>query len=343
MISGKVMLSTGTPPPEPVTIQRVCGSRITTEGYTDSKGRFSFNLGERVGVMPDASDSTYDMGNRSALGGGSSSRLSGTDSGSLERQLFNCELQANLPGYRGQNVSLAGRRSMDNPDVGTIILRRLEGVEGMTVSATTYAAPKDAKKAYDKGRDRMQKGKFEEARADFEKAVGEYPKFAMAWYSLGAVQEKTGQVKEARESYAQALKADSKLVLPYLQLAGIAAREQKWEEVAENTDKLIRLDPVDYPFAYYLSAGANLNLHKLDEAEKMARQGIKNDERHKLPQLQHVLGLVLMQKENYAEAATSMKAYLTMAPNAANIDLVKRQIAEAEKFTGKTEEAKQQP
>src|SRR5512140_3249227 len=39
-LSGKVVLEDGTPPPDSVMIQRVCGSVVRPEGYTDSKGRF---------------------------------------------------------------------------------------------------------------------------------------------------------------------------------------------------------------------------------------------------------------------------------------------------------------
>src|SRR5947209_1374310 len=39
-LSGQVMLDDGTPPPEPVTIERVCGANPRAETYTDIKGRF---------------------------------------------------------------------------------------------------------------------------------------------------------------------------------------------------------------------------------------------------------------------------------------------------------------
>src|SRR5690348_15733346 len=38
-ISGAVVMQDGTPPPEPVAIERVCGGAAHKEGYTDSKGR----------------------------------------------------------------------------------------------------------------------------------------------------------------------------------------------------------------------------------------------------------------------------------------------------------------
>src|SRR5438552_3502977 len=46
-ISGKVTLDDGTPPPESVVMQLVCNASPRSIGYTDSKGRFSIDLGNR--------------------------------------------------------------------------------------------------------------------------------------------------------------------------------------------------------------------------------------------------------------------------------------------------------
>jgi hypothetical protein len=65
--------------------------------------------------------------------------------------LIGCEIRAALPGFRSDLVNLIGRRSFDNPDVGTIVLHRLGNVEGTTISVTSLRAPKDARKAFEKG------------------------------------------------------------------------------------------------------------------------------------------------------------------------------------------------
>src|SRR5690242_16510024 len=54
-ISGKVTLDDGTPPPTDVVIERVCNGNPRAEAYTDSKGRFSFQLGQNQGMIQDAS------------------------------------------------------------------------------------------------------------------------------------------------------------------------------------------------------------------------------------------------------------------------------------------------
>ena len=91
------------------------------------------------------------------------------------------------------------------------------------------------------------------------------------------------QTEQARNSYAQALEADAKFIKPYLQLALISARENKWQEVADTTDRAIKLDPYDFPQAYFYNSVANYNLGKLDAAEKSAREAQKLDTAHRFP------------------------------------------------------------
>ena len=55
------MMYDGGAPPESVTIERVCSTNsVRPEGYTDSKGHFSFNLGQNNGMFADASTSIFD-------------------------------------------------------------------------------------------------------------------------------------------------------------------------------------------------------------------------------------------------------------------------------------------
>jgi tetratricopeptide (TPR) repeat protein len=335
-LSGKVMMEDGTPPPEPVTIERVCnGGQPRPEGYTDSKGRFSIQLGNNMNVLPDASvGNSNDISDITGVSGARGGNLPGQRRGFTERDLMGCELRASLPGYRSQVVQLAGRRLLDNPDVGTILLKRLGNVEGVTLSATSLQAPKEAKKAYEKGSNALKKEKLDEAERELQKAVAIYPEYASAWQDLGYVFERKEKFDDARAAYEKALKADAKFVKPYIHLAGIYAREQKWQEVVDATERVLRLNPFDYPGAYFYNAVANLNLQNLDAAEKSAREGLKQDELHRLPKLEHVLGVVLAQKNDLTGASEHMKAYLKFAPNAKDADFVRNQLSEIEKLLG---------
>jgi tetratricopeptide (TPR) repeat protein len=337
-LQGKVMTDNGTPPPESAVIELVCNGQPRPQGYTDTKGRFSFQLGQNQSMMADASyGAGNDMGTSMDRSGRSSQSSFPTAPGSRnysERDLMGCELRANLPGYRSDPVNLSGRRVLDNPDLGTIFLHKLGNVEGFTYSLTTAAAPKDAKKALDKGVDAGKKGKFPDAEVQLQKAVELYPKFAVAWYELGRTQEAQNKLEDAQKSYQQAVQADERYISPYLQMAQIAMREKKWPEVLESTNRVIKLDPYSYPGAYYLNAVANLQEQKLDAAEKSARETIKLDRDHKFMKASHVLGVILAQKQDYAGALVEMKSYLAQRPDGSDADFVRKQIVELEKMTG---------
>jgi tetratricopeptide (TPR) repeat protein len=347
MVSGKVLMEDGTPPPELVTIERVCNGQPRPEGYTDSKGRFSITLGQNQHVMHDAS-----VGGADPLGGGFGGMGGGARGmggmggpggrGISERDLMGCEIRAVLAGYRSEAVMLTGRRVMDNPDVGTIILRRLGNVEGFTYSATTMMAPKDAKKAFEKGMDRMKKKKADEAQKEFEKAVELYPKYAVAWYELGAIHRSQNRIEDARKAFEQSLAADNKFVKPYLDMALIAAGESKWQDVADTTDRLIRLNPVDFPQAFFYNSVANYNLQKFEAAEKSAAEAVKLDTNHRMPKAEHLLGVLKAMRNDLPAAAEHMRGYLKYAPQASDAGNVQKQLADIERRLGQTEAAQQQ-
>jgi tetratricopeptide (TPR) repeat protein len=335
-LSGKVILSDGGPPPEPVTIERVCGGINRPEGYTDSKGRFSFQLGQNSAMLADASTSSMNFPGASNSGLPS---VMNQGRGISERDLFGCELRAVLPGYRSDVVQLSNRRFLDNPDLGTIVLHRMANVEGLTISATTAGAPKDAKKAQEKGFELAKKGKFDEAQKEFEKAVQLYPQYAVAWHRLGLIYERKNDKENARKAFEESIKSDPKYVSPYERLYIMDAQDNKWQEVADMTEKVQRMNPYDFPTAFYFNAVANLQLNKLEAAEKSAREAIKMDGDKKMPKSSYILGLVLAQKNDFTGAAEHLKNYLQMVPNGRDNGIVRQQLADIEKIaTTKTQQ-----
>lgn len=333
-LSGKVMLDDGTAPTEQVVIERVCNGNARPEGYTDSKGNFSFELGRNQAMMADASygnaeDSFGGLGG-GRMGGQNRSTMPGGGQQITERDLMGCEIRAMLAGYRSDTISLSGRRTLDNPNLGTIILHRRANVEGFTSSGTSLMAPKDARKFFEKAMKLAKSKKPAEAQKELESAVALYPKYAEAWYELGILRERQNQAAEASAAYAKSVEADAKYIKPYLQLAGLYARENKWKEVAETSARAIKLNPYDFPGAYFYNSVASINLQDLEGAEKSAREGMKLDSQKRMPKLAHVLGVVLAQKQDFSGAAENMKLYLKMVPNAPDADNVRKQLAEVE-------------
>ena len=318
-LTGKVMLEDGTPPVGPVPIECVCNGAARVQGYTDQKGRFNFQIGPKAGVMRDASEDSSDT--------------TGT------MQLANCDLRAVVAGFRSDTVSLEGRRLLDDPNVGTILLHRLANVEGTAISLTSLQAPKEARRAFDKAlQDR--RNKPAEAAQELRKAVDIYPQYAAAWYELGRIEEQGADIAQARKSFASAIAADAKFISPYLSMAELEAKAENWAELANFTSTLLRLDAVDYPVAYLYDATAHLNLGQIDTAEKSARAGEKLDTAHQYPKLERVLAMTLERKNDYAGAAAYLRSYLMLAPDAEDAAQIKKELAELERLAGATGQAR---
>jgi tetratricopeptide (TPR) repeat protein len=326
---GKVAMSDGSALPTQVVIERVCGSAARPMAYADSKGDFSFQVGQTQDMMADAT---------SGMSSGKDSSR-GTASG---LQSTVCDLRASLAGFRSDVVSMNRRRNLDDPNLGTIFLHRLANVEGLTVSATSALAPKDAKKAFDKGLEALKKSKIDEARNDFLKATDLYPRYASAWCELGSTYEQRGQITEAREAYRKSMAADSKFVNPYGRLYQLSIKEQKWEDVAQTTDKIMRLNPYDYPDAVYFNAVANSQLGRLDIAEKSAREAIAIGGEAQNPKVIYILGVILAKKQDFRGAAECLKTYLN-SDAVTDRDRVKKLLAEIEKQTEAKVETKPEP
>ena len=326
-ISGKVVLDDGSDLTEPAVIQTICRGRRHSETYTDGRGNFSFRFGDPA---PTTAAAISDAGTSNV------SDRSGLQS---TPNLQECQVQAELAGFSSDTIELGSRMGlMASLDVGRVPLHRLAHVDGNSISATSYMAPPPAKKAYEKGLDQEKKNKWEEAEKSFEKAVQIYPKYATAWYQLGRLQLRSSSpspqdLDSAKNSFEQSVAADPKYVNPYDGLARIAMFVRDWSSVVSTTSKLIALNPVSFPDAYYDSAVANYYLKRFDDAEKSALQGIHVDESHQFPKLQYLLAMTLLQKQNYQSANEHMQLYLSLAKAQDDIDLAKRGMAEIEKVS----------
>ncbi len=313
-LSGRVVIADGGELTEPAAIQSNCRGQKHTEAYTDSHGNFSFEIGHANGAnsagLADADTAWSSTNIRS-------------------RDLQDCDLQASLAGFSSDVIPLASKVAMgQSNDVGRIVLHRMDKVDGLTISATSAAAPGPARKAYEKGRKEEEKKNWDQAQQAFEKAVAIYPRYAVAWCELGRVQQEKNDPTSARHSFTQSISVDPQYVNPYRGLAQIAAMGREWPELVTITTKLLALNPVNFPDAWFFNALGYYNQHILEPAEKSARQGIHVDAEHRLPKLQLLLGAVLVRRQKYNDAADHLRQYLQLQPTGPESDLARRQLAE---------------
>lgn len=314
-LSGKVVFSDGSPANPNIRIERVCGGVPRLESHTDSKGRFSFQVGQEQAVDVDASDPSGGMRTGQPVTA-SNSTPGGLSTNNSMDPLWNCELRAAYPGYRSDVVELGTRRTLDDPDLGTIVLHRLANVQGSTISVTTALAPKHAQKDYEKGLQFAQKGDFENAETRLKAATDLYPKYAIAWYALGQVQQRQGKTDDAVKAWQSAVTSDNHYVSPLDALASVSLQQSKWQDAADYSKQATDLNPVEFPNSFWCNAFANYQLKKLDAAERSAKELLKLDTAHKFPQADDLLAHILVEKGDFSEAAVHLRAYLALQPNA---------------------------
>jgi tetratricopeptide (TPR) repeat protein len=316
-LSGKAVVDDGSLLTESASIQTICKGQKRTETHTDSRGNFSFQFGNRIST---SSEAQFDAETPSGTA---------TPGRPDRRDLQGCELQASLPGFSSEVIQLGGRFTGDeNADVGRIVLHRLNNVEGFTISVTTAQAPGAAKKALQKGQDHQKKGKLDDAQKAFEKAVALYPRFAVAWFELGRVQLQRNNPAAARQSFQQSIAADSKYVSPYLGLTQIAMRDRSWKQLAETSDKLLALNPINFPDVWLSNSIANYFLENFAASEKSARRGLEIDTEHRLPRLEYALGMALLKKPDYQEAAQHFRAFLSHTTKPAEVAEAQKELQE---------------
>jgi TolA-binding protein len=333
-LSGKVVVDDGTPLTDAAMIQTICRGSIRDEGYTDSKGTFSVQLGGSA-VRP-ITGTADDTGGRTSV----ETMSAGGTTGSA-RDMRDCDLQAVLPGFTSQQIELASKMTdFGNADVGTVILHRIGHVEGFTISATSMMAPGKAKKLYDQGREEEKKNKWDAAQEKFSKAVQIYPRYAVAWYELGRVQIQRKDVAGAKNSFHQSIAADRTYISPYEQLAQIAMQAKQWKDLSDDTDEMLRLNSVSFPQYWLYNAIASYFLQNYDKAQKSAQAGLNIDPKHRVPKLEYILGMALAEKHDYPNALLHVRNYIQLAPHAPDVELAQKQVAELERLSGNGAAAK---
>lgn len=289
---GQVMMADGSVPAEMVQFYADCGAVHKLIAVADSKGRFGFN--------PDV--------------------VSGMSNAN------GCVLRASLEGYRSQNKPLADVNSSSK--LGKITLQPIASDTNGLTTGTDAQASKNAKKAYDKGLDAAAKQDWSGAMASFQKAISAYADYSSAWLSLGVLQQSGGDVGAAEKSFTESAHADGKFALPLIRLAALNAARGDWQQAVDYSQKAIDLNPAAFPHAYELNAMGNMNLQKMDAAEKSATEGLKVDAEHQYPELEYALGIVLKHKHEAEGAKKHLQAYIDESPNGPNVATAKSELAE---------------
>jgi tetratricopeptide (TPR) repeat protein len=327
-VRGRVLMETGQPVPEPVSVGLSCGMRTLQVVHTDPKGYFQFAMGAGPQSNIDSSAS-----NDTAMGGLGFPGMDGPFGGSGSNML-GCELQVSVGGYQPLTKTITSPADIQGIDAGTLLLRRREGVQGSSISVTSMQVPENARKEFEKGQKDEHSNHLESAQQHMEKAVALYDKYAAAWNELGKIAAGNKDLDKARQAFEKAIAVDAQYIPPYVSLAALELQTQQYDNAAETAGKILALDPT-IGLASFIQAAADFKLNRLDEAEKSAKDA-ENEPHEAIPQVHVLLAQIFVEKQDLANAATQLRAYLKEAPHGSFADEAKKNLEGIEKATADT-------
>jgi Flp pilus assembly protein TadD len=326
-VSGRVLMDTGQPVPEPVSVALNCGMGSLQVIRTDLKGYFQFTLGAgpQGNMTFNASDDVMSPGSNGTGG----SRMQGGFGAFGD--LTGCELRVSVDGYQPLDHPLSGPAELGTIDVGTLQLRRLAGVQGSAISVTSMLVPGNARKEFEKGDKEARNNKLQPATEHLQKAVAAYDNYAAAWNELGRIYSATHEMEKARQAFAKAILADPKYVPPYVSLASLQIQNEEYQDAVDTAGKALELSP-GLEVANFLQAVGSFKLDRLDDAQKSAEEAEKGPHQN-LTQVHVLLADLFMQKKDYSSAAAQMRAYLKEAPKGPFAAQMKKNLDQVEAST----------
>jgi len=329
-------MADGREPGEQVRVELICQGTVRRQEYASSNGTFSMELNQGSQGTLQPLDASISSTGYASLGGGFDAGLGGSTglsqgiSGQGRSQnLSSCEVQAQLAGYQSDSITLGPRRALDNPDIGVIVLHRLDGRDGGMISLKTLAAPKDARKAYEKAGKELIKKKpnLSKATKELEKAVKIYEEFAAAWYMLGEVRMAQDNRSGASEAFEMAITADAEYTNPRVSLAFIALEEERWEDAVQSSEEALQISP-NHIKAHYYNAVANSSLGNVDIAETSALKVHGSAEVQNFPLVHYVLGWIMSKRGDFDAAAVHYRTFMEVQPEARLAERLREQLTD---------------
>ncbi len=217
---------------------------------------------------------------------------------------------------------------MNRNNVGTIVLRPINGASGDPVSLTTLTAPTRARKAYEKGAKALRsvdEPDYATAIPLLERALELHPEFAAAWEALGRARQGLGETASAREAFERSVEIDDRFLKPYLPLIEMAIAKKDWTELEPLTDRYLAMSPGNMKLRLYNSFAALKN-GKSSKAEAMVEMIGNAGEMDNWPMSFLILAEVRSRRGEFEEAAKLYEMYLRTLPYGQYSEVVKRTL-----------------
>jgi len=191
-------------------------------------------------------------------------------------------------------------------------------------AVTDLAAPKRARREFERGSRELEGGKLEAARKYLEKAVAEDPCYARAQTALGVTLTRQQQWAEAEAAFRKSIKCDGGFLEGYVQLALLLRGQEKYEECSATVAQALRLFPNEWRLHYQLGkAKQSLGDYATAEQEYLKARALNATPP---PGIHLQLAVLYRSWKKYDSAQAEMEAYLRADPNGEFAELTRKML-----------------
>jgi tetratricopeptide (TPR) repeat protein len=215
------------------------------------------------------------------------------------------------------NISLKERK-----DAGSLKARTI------SVAEMDPKVPSKARSEFERASALNQAGKADEAIDHLRKAIALYPRYLVAHNDLGALLLDLGRLDQAEVELRTAVAIDSAAFNPILNLGIVLTKKGQWQPALEILQKGISLQPRSAAARLYLGLALQ-GTSDFEQAQKEFTAAYEIGGSEFAIALFH-LGQIYMQRGDRDLAREFFQRYLKEAPNASNLDQVRRLLAKLE-------------
>jgi tetratricopeptide (TPR) repeat protein len=196
------------------------------------------------------------------------------------------------------------------------------------IDAKLASVPKKALEHYSNASKLAESREFEEAAAEFRKAIEVHPGFYQAYFELGKIYMKLGRYEEAASSFRSVLELEPTHFGAHVHLGIALLNQKKLDEALPVFVRAVELTPSEAIPFYYLGVIKN-ETGDVDEAIKAFEKSLELNGTKPYPMLHKYLASLYLKKSQWAQAVAEMEKYLEQSPDAADAEQIRKLLGEA--------------
>lgn len=221
----------------------------------------------------------------------------------------------------------------NGPQAGILLLLKSKNTvstrtpeTGGTISAREMTIPEDARKAYQKGSEKLARGDAAGSLALLSRAIARFPSYYEAYYQIGRAQIMLGRTEEGERAFRKCIEASGgRCAAGHFALGSLFSDNRKFVEAEAIILNGLQVDSTSWQGHFQL-ARALLGLNHLEEAEQRAQLAVEGNP--SFPSAYLLLANIHLHRRDYPALKNDLDKYIRLEPNGP-VSVQARQMREA--------------